>query len=902
LGLLRGANSEQQAELRLVQAKLLLSLGDVTGAEKILAELKDEGLAERAVIAVIRGKSEEAIELAKQAEVVRADFQSAIANSLVAQSQFNLELARKWLKLAIERNPAEPFGYARLAEIQLGFGNIEEAERLIVEAQKLGKADPYLHAVAGFAALSRDNPGEAQKRFRSALDMVADLGIAHLGLGLAIIRQGDLLKGRQELERAAFLEPRTALFRSYLGKAYYEEEREDLAQKEYDHAIELDSEDPTPYLYRAYNNLSNNRVVAALQDVEESIEKNDARAAFRSRFLMDQDLGVRSAGLAEVFTALGFDQAARIEAIKAINSDYSNYSAHRMLGDSYNSILTNDAGISETQIANLLAPLSFNLFRQPSGEAAINEYNSLFERDQNRAEIRASASSQDDELLPNVSFSGKDREFGYFLGYDGAFTDGSRRNNYFHRNRLSAAFQYQPTFEDRMVLSTEVLWLDQENDHQETEEIGFDEYHVALGYNRRIDAGTKFLAQIAFSNQRNDYLDLMGIRDVVLEEISGLDFLEDQDSLLVNEFARERIKSARGSAQLVHDSESFSMIFGTQIYYSDVEREEDSSVLDDSYYIFPDIGYHLRSAGYNDLNSYDVYLYSSWHLAKWIDLNLGANYTELDLEEREITPYLSEDFGRSRVNPKLGVTLYPNDSTTVRAAYFETMRKSSLEDSGSIEPTLVGGINQRFTDLSGARARNLGLGLDHKWPGSTYIGAEWIHRDLIDDLRSAESTILLDYDAFQISSRHDLLESGENHQDQDFFSAYLYQVLAQSLVASVDYQWSGLERTDPELLQDIELNKLRTGLRYFDSDGWFTFVSGTWRDQSRQGGDFLEDGSSDFWIFDAGLGYRLPERHGSVVLELNNLLDQDFEYDQSLGVEEFLRSDFGARIIAAVNF
>ena len=79
-----------------------------------------------------------------------------------------------------------------------------------------------------------------KKNFRRALESDNELAVAHMGLGLALIREGALSEGRQELELAAQLAPLVSLYRSYLGKAYYEEETGALASREYERAIELD--------------------------------------------------------------------------------------------------------------------------------------------------------------------------------------------------------------------------------------------------------------------------------------------------------------------------------------------------------------------------------------------------------------------------------------------------------------------------------------------------------------------------------------------------------------------------------------------------------------------------------------------------------------------------------------
>ena len=136
-------------------------------------------------------------------------------------------------------------------------------------------------------------------------------------------------------------------------------------------------------LYRAFNHVSRNQLVPALSDVEDSIERNNARAVYRSRSLLDQDLAVRTTSLAEIFRQLGFREIARIEALKTLSRDYTNYSAHRLLGEVLEGDFFADAKFSQQLISELLSPLSFNTFQSFDGfssEASLNDYAALFDQ------------------------------------------------------------------------------------------------------------------------------------------------------------------------------------------------------------------------------------------------------------------------------------------------------------------------------------------------------------------------------------------------------------------------------------------------------------------------------------------------------------------------------------------
>ena len=118
---------------------------------------------------------------------------------------------------------------------------------------------------------------------------------------MAQIKQGDLDAGTVQIENAVAHDPSSSLLRSYLGKAYFEERRDELAGTQYAIAKELDPSDPTPWFYDAIRKQLDNRPIEALRDLERSIELNDNRAPFRSRLLLDEDAATRGGGLGRIY-------------------------------------------------------------------------------------------------------------------------------------------------------------------------------------------------------------------------------------------------------------------------------------------------------------------------------------------------------------------------------------------------------------------------------------------------------------------------------------------------------------------------------------------------------------------------------------------------------------------------
>src|SRR5262249_43993091 len=267
--------------------------------------------------------------------------------------------------------------------------------------------------------------------------------LPRLGLGLAKIREGHLDEGGRDLEVAASLDPNNSLIRSYLGKAYYEEKRTGLDEREYAVAKELDPKDPTPWLYDAIAKQTTNRPVEALHDMQQSIALNDNRLVYRSRLLLDSDLAVRSASLGRIYTDLGFQELALVEGWKSVNTDPSNFSAHRFLADSYSVLPRHEiARVSELLQSLLLQPINItpiqprlaesNLFLISAGGPgglSFNEFNPLFNR--NGVNVQASGIFGENNTYAGEGIvSGIYQRASFSVGYTHFGTDGFRVNSH----------------------------------------------------------------------------------------------------------------------------------------------------------------------------------------------------------------------------------------------------------------------------------------------------------------------------------------------------------------------------------------------------------------------------------------------------------------------------------------
>jgi ferric-dicitrate binding protein FerR (iron transport regulator) len=898
----------------LLGISVALSQGDIASAEKLItliekmpsATSQEQALylAQRAIIDLVMNRNDSALEQSERAYRERSDLSApALAYAYALQGKLRLADARAVLESYCTTHPYDSFAQARLAELQLGFGENDLAQETAERAVAQDEKNWYARTVLAYSALLRGDTERAQVQFTEAIALDSSAALPRLGYGLMKIHRGELEAGRDDIARAVALAPQVSVYRSYLGKAYFEERREQLSIHEYDRAIALDPRDPTPFLYRTFSHLSKNDPVAALHDIETSIQNNNNRAVYRSSLLLDNDLAVRSSSLAETYNTLGFTELARTEAIKSLSKDYANYSAHLLLSEGYQSIATDDAAVSERKIADLLAPPSFNLFGRQAGEASLNEYTTLYDRPESRTELGVQTSTYDQFVAPSATFAEKGDSFGYAVGYRPVYAQGSKSGNYRRSERFFVTTESQLSPETRVSGDLHATTQHARDKNSAPDDTQFETYGGSLGLYQKVGDHSKLIGDLTLAKDRHRFgssalerlLDQASIAD-------GVAF-QEENQILIDEVAHEDVRTGRAALQLITAGEQLSTVSGLQLYRASIVRDERSVITDDELGIFTDLNYQLRSRQTPDLAAHDLYNYSTLHLARWVDLVAGGSWSHVQIEDREVTPFVTMTHSETRFNPKVGIILTPDASTTVRAAYFEGLRKSSLEDNLSIEPTLVGGINQRFTDFSGARARNLGGGVDYKLSPSIYVGGEALLRHVADALRSASSLVPVDYDEAVLSASEVAVGNlATTHREEKIYRGYLYSILSDRLVNTIDYSWHQVERTDPEIGQDIILQRARTSLRYFCEGGLYPFIAATWREQERKGSDFLTDGSSDFVIADIGVGYRLPQRQGTIQLQLNNIFDKSFSYDQSLGVESFVNSGIGGALVASVNF
>jgi outer membrane receptor protein involved in Fe transport len=217
----------------------------------------------------------------------------------------------------------------------------------------------------------------------------------------------------------------------------------------------------------------------------------------------------------------------------------------------------------------------------------------------------------------------------------------------------------------------------------------------------------------------------------------------------------------------------------------------------------------------------------------------------------------------SQTNPKIGVQFRPWSRTTLRAAYLRTLRRAPIGDQ-TIEPTQVAGVNQFYEDFLGTDAKTSAVGLDQRLSPRLFAGFEFAKRRLTVPQPFTDPT-----DFF--------------HWNQTEDRAYLYWVPHELVSTSIEYSYEHITE-DPlfsEAFLDAKTHKVPISVRLFVPQPAVSLrltVTGVRQSGTfRLGGGFA-DGSSQFWLTDVGVYYRLPRRYGLISLEVRNLFDRHFMY------------------------
>jgi len=874
------------------RAHLLLTVGRAdeaavdTQRALQLAPNDPSALALQTIIAITQGDRDKALATADRAVQAAPKSGAAhLARSYAQQARFDLEGARKSVEDAVAAEPSNALAWARLSELWASFGELDRAQRAADRAATLEPNLSRTQTVLGYAYLMRVKTKQAQEAFEKAILLDQGDPLPRLGLGLAKIREGKLHGGGREIEAAASLDPSNAIVRSYLGKTYYEEKRTGLDEREYEMAKQLDPNDPTPYFYGAIAKQTTNRPVEALHDMQRAIELNDNRAVYRSRMLLDADEAARSASLGRIYGDLGFQQLALVEGWKSVNVDPTNFSAHRLLSDSYAVLQRHEiARVSELLQSQLLQPLNMTPLQPRLGESnlflisslgpsalSFNEFNPIFNRNGVTLQVTGLA-GENDTFSGEGVLAGIYQNVAFSLGGFHFTTDGWRRNAD-QKETIGNGF-VQVDLTPRTMVQLEVRSRESElGDIQQRffrDEVfeGFtdkvDSFTVRGGARHIFTPNSILLASVVYQNRRE-------LQRFEPRADFGGGFTVDTDTKVATEGMSYEL-------QHLFRSRYFTLTSGAGYAHT-------TGVIRPKIFI-PLLGLTFEDpTADTEIKHGNVYAYANINAIPTVTFTLGASLDHMD-GSSDVIP----DGSKTQVNPKAGVTWNPLPGTTIRGAIARVLKRT-LVTNQTLEPTQVAGFNQFYDDPNVTESWRYGLALDQKVTADLFAGASYSRRDLtIPTIDLTTGT------------------TSERSGGETLWRAYLFWTPHRWVALRTEYQYEKLTRgnaTNGEEAPWVVTHRVPVGIGFFHESGFSSSVTATYWNQEgkffRASNGVEETGRDDFWTVDAAINYRLPWRYGFVTVGVTNLLDKDFRFFNTDRANPFIQPDrmvFGRVTIA----
>lgn len=838
-----------------LRAALYLAVGQTVAAQADSARLlaidsnNSDAWALRAIIAVVQNDREHALAWAQQAVTLAPTSPAPhLALSYARQMHFDLLTAHDELARYVQTHGEHAVAWARLAELRLMQRDLPGAQAAAQRATQLDARNAHAFTVRGYAELLRHNFTPALEHFQTAIDLDQAAPMPRLGRGLVSIRRGDLATGRRDIEIAVALDPANALLRSYLGKAYFEEGREQVAADQYALAQTFDPQDPTAWFYEALLLQTQNRPGEAVAAFQAASQRNDNRAVYRSRLLLDEDAAARSASLARSYRDLGFEQAALREAWRSLSLDPANYSAHSLLADSYSALPRHEvARVSERLQAQLLQPQNVAPLRPQLTASALgvwaddalstpayNEYGRLFlgERSMVVADaFVANHGTRANDLAAAYIGSAWSMSVGqYFYETDGFHKNNGKRQemyNFFAQTQLGATSTVQLTAYATNSDQGEPMRFDRKN-FAATLKTNHDTDGIRLGFHHAFSPANQIIGTAGtLSSDFKERQEFFGLGDLIGEERARSRYVELRQLL---RFKQHALSFGAGHTEV--DGINYDTFAGDPTIATDFSTQHSN-----------------------------IYVYDEIHASAAVHWSWGMSLDRYD----------DGSYRRHQTSPKLALQWQLAPQTLMRAAVFRTFKRNFINDQ-SIEPTQVAGFNQFFDDPARADAWRYGIAIDHRFNLTLQGGVEISHREL----RIPYNNFTTLGDPFLDQTRW----------EEQSFMGYLYWLpkprwgLGMNLL--YDQQRRGEDISGARDFTRQTTWRAPFTLRYSPSKAWSWLADFIWIDQY---GSFIRavsnksiDGHDRFWVTNGSVRYTFPRRRGALLLGIKNIFDQRFNY------------------------
>ncbi|RLT94471.1 FecR domain-containing protein [Ketobacter sp.] len=877
------AITEPDSAIAVALAASYLSVGHVARAEQAISQVQSaQAQALRSLMAVLTNQPQQAVAIAAGSEA--RTLSQHLARSYAYQANLEMPRALQAAREASAQYPDQSAAWVRLSELQVAMGDVGAAADSIAKARQLTPQDPAVLVQSAYVDLFNNRFQEAEAQFRQAIARHSEDPQARLGLGLVLLRQGDLEAGRKQLEFAVSLDPARSVLRSYLGRAYFEEKRDDEASVQWALAKQLDPEDPTAYFYEGVRKLYSNDPIAAIEELEKSRQLNDERALYRSETLLQSDEASRSAVLARAYDEVGYDHEVLREGRRSLKKDPTNSDGHRLLADDYrdNSRYESARG-SETLQSQLLQPLTAFPLQPQLSETGIsyvegtgpqkpgyNEFHSLFTRDGPYGAVNGFVGSDGtwaDDLVGSFIAG----PLAISLGQYHFESDGWRDNTSQEQDIYDAFVQWQAT--DKLSMQAEYRSLSWDFGDLTPE------LQSTSGENEgeRLDRKTsRFGLNYQFST-----------KDVILLSLSNRELDDNTDSSLSFLSREERNESELDSVELQYIKvlHRHKLIVGASYF-----ELEDSIDIWDSASAPAMPGVTAVFDRQNDTSTspevVNVYAYYSYVFSNF-EIDFGLTYAELG---REINAQVDQSFlfvdangsvvgsipqpsGSDSMNsdveklsPKIGLSWVSNPIEFKFAAYRGFRYLPKLDQ--SIEPTLFSGFYQLFDDPLASTSETIAAELNYSSADNWVSGISVLRR-------------FVDYDEIYLSPAI-ALEHENIEFDENLANLYFVITPVQALSLSAQLDW---ERRDYEdfgfavsRVDFIDLYSVPIAINLFNAQKTSFKIEQVYYKQRYKENDFTSMTEDNTWVTNMSIRRTFEGLRGDVSFGVRNLLDEKTEF------------------------
>ncbi len=279
-------------------------------------------------------------------------------------------------------------------------------------------------------------------------------------------------------------------------------------------------------------------------------------------------------------------------------------------------------------------------------------------------------------------------------------------------------------------------------------------------------------------------------------------------------------------------------------------------------------GVNLPGGGDSQLDQSFGYIYTHINPLENLKTTVGLAYD--DYNDSATTSRLNI----SQLSPKFGLQWQVFKFINLRMAGFQSVRAPIINNQ-TLQPSQIAGFNQFFDDFNGTRTTQYGLGLDVNPTNNIFGGAEAYVRDL-------KTQFIVDN------------QSSIFKRKEELYRFYINWLPYDNWVISSELRFEKFKGPAVDNVKSLETAYIPLNVRFYDASGFFFDIGGQFVHQiaKKTSESSSENVNSDFFLFDASVGYRLPKQYGMISLEGKNLLDKKFKYrDRSFIMNEVRSTD-----------